>query len=110
MQNGDFRPFGARVSLFQSDALQPSPAAETGRSSPTAAKWRGCVRPAPIRPLNSGERQFEPEMAGSAEAAVEPVSGEGGVKGGEWGEFTFFVFSRRTQRPERALSDVILRE
>ena len=60
--------------------------------------------------LNNGERQFEQEMAGSAEATVEPVSGEGGVKGGEWGEFTFFVFSRRTQRPERALSDVILRE
>jgi hypothetical protein len=97
MHNGDFRPFGARVSLFRSDALQPSPAAETGKS--LAKRQNGtAVGDSAYSALNNGERQFEQEMAGSAEAAVEPVSGEGGVKGGEWGVFTFFVFSRRTQR------------
>ena len=109
MPNGDFRPFGAesrcpeRCVVCKARQRRRENRWQSGQTGPLGAASGNSQ-------LNNGERQFEQEMAGSAEAAVEPVSGEGGVKGGEWGEFTFFVFSRRTQRPERALSDVILRE
>ena len=52
--------------------------------------------------VNHWAETVRSKVGGSAEAAVEPVSGEWGEKGGAWGEihiFRVFAHGRQAEKP-----------